>query len=278
MSARDFLMNGAGIFAVMALAALVELVVPLSARTPLQRGRGTANLGLTALTLALNWALTLAAASIALALSFQAPAPMARLGMPFTVQLMVGIVVLDFFFGYLAHRAMHWSPTLWKVHRVHHSDPFVEVTTSYRMHPIEVLWRFPFLIMPIWILGVPAEVVVTYRLLSALNGILEHANIQLWRPLEALSLVWVTPNMHKVHHSREAAQTDTNYGNILAIHDRLFHTFTPTDRASSVVYGLDDADPVRATSLPGLLSMPFEVGNFGDDGATAMSPARKISA
>lgn len=278
MSTRDFLMNGAAIFAVMALVALVELVVPLAAPTPLQRGRRTANLGLTALTLALNWTLTSAAASIALALPFQGPVPMTRLGMPFAVQFAVGIVVLDFSFGYLAHRAMHWSPTLWRVHRVHHSDPFVDVTTSYRMHPLEVLWRFLWLIVPIWILGVPAEVVVAYRLLSAFNGILEHANIQLWRPLEVLSLFWVTPNMHKVHHSRQAADTDSNYGNILAIHDRLFHTFTPTDRASSVVYGLDDADPVRATSLPGLLSMPFEVANFGDGEATEVSAAQKISA
>ncbi len=271
MSVCALLMNAAAIFAVMALIAVVELVVPLCARTPANRGRGTANLGLTALTLGLNWFLTSVAASIALALPVQAPAAMTRLGMPFTVRLIIGIVVLDFFFGYLAHRAMHWSPTLWRVHRVHHSDPFVDVTTSYRMHPIEVLWRFLFLITPIWMLGVPTEVVVTYRLLSALNGILEHANIRLWQPLEALSLFWVTPNMHKVHHSRQAAETDSNYGNILAIHDRLFHTFTPADRAAAVVYGLEDADPVRATSLPGLLSMPFEVANFGDGEATAMS-------
>ncbi len=278
MSARELLMNAAAVFAVMALIGVVELVVPLCARTPVHRGRGTANLGLTAFTLMLNWFLMSAAASIALALSFQAPAPMARLGMPFTVQLIIGIVVLDFFFGYLAHRTMHWSPTLWRVHRVHHSDPFVDVTTSYRMHPIEVLWRFLFLITPIWMLGVSTEAVVTYRLLSALNGIFEHANIQLWRPLEALSLVWVTPHMHKVHHSRQAAETDSNYGNILAIHDRLFHTFTPADRAAAVVYGLDDADPVRATSLPGLLSMPFAVGYPADGETIEVSPVRKVSA
>ena len=79
-------------------------------------------------------------------------------------------------------------------------------------------------------------------------------------PLDrALSLLWVTPNMHKVHHSRERAETDSNYGNILSIYDRVLRTFTPTDRAFSVVYGLDD---VGSDSVPsrcrGCSSMPFQ--------------------
>ena len=259
MSAREFLTSVTIIIATMMLAALVELVLPLSTRTAAERGRSTANLGMTALTLAVNWALTSAAAIIALALSLQAPGPMARLGVPVAAQFVAGVVVLDFFFGYLAHRAMHLSPALWRVHRVHHSDPFVDVTTTYRTHPLESLWRFLFVIVPVWILGVPAEAFVIYRLVSAINGILEHANIRLWPRLDsALSLVWVTPNMHKVHHSRDRVETDSNYGNIFSIYDRLLRTFTPTDRAFTVVYGLDDADPDRAKSLPGLLSMPFQ--------------------
>jgi sterol desaturase/sphingolipid hydroxylase (fatty acid hydroxylase superfamily) len=211
-----------------------------------------------------NWALTSAAAVGALALSLQAPGLMARLGLPIAAQIVVGVVVLDFFYGYLAHQAMHLSPILWRVHRVHHSDPFVDVTTTYRTHPIESLWRYLFVLVPVWILGVPAAAVVLHRLLSAINGILEHGNIRLWPQLDsALSLVWVTPNMHKVHHSREHLETDSNYGNIFSIHDRIFRTFTPTERAFSVAYGLDDADPARARSLPGLLSMPFQVVEAG---------------
>ena len=91
-----------------------------------------------------------------------------------------------------------------------------------------------------------------------MNGILEHANIRLWASLDrVLSLVWVTPNVHKIHHSRELAETNSNYGNVLSIYDRLLGTFTPSSRAKSVVYGLDDADPTQAASFPGLLSMPF---------------------
>jgi sterol desaturase/sphingolipid hydroxylase (fatty acid hydroxylase superfamily) len=103
---------------------------------------------------------------------------------------------------------------------------------------------------------------VIQRLLQATNGILEHSNVRLWRPLDrVLSLVWVTPNVHKIHHSRDVAETNSNYGNVLSIYDRLLGTFTPADRAFSVVYGLDDADPARLASLSGLLAMPFREGN-----------------
>ena len=71
------------------------------------------------------------------------------------------------------------------------------------------------------------------RLVSAANGILEHANIRLWAPLDRVaSLVWVTPNVHKIHHSRQRAETNSNYGNVLTIYDRLLGTFTPSDRLS----------------------------------------------
>jgi sterol desaturase/sphingolipid hydroxylase (fatty acid hydroxylase superfamily) len=242
----------------MAVATLIELALPLFARTAALRGRRATNLGLTALTLTLNGALTWAAAAVALALSLQGPGPLTRLGIPVAAQIIGGFLVLDFSFGYLAHRTMHMSPVLWRAHRIHHSDVFVDATTTFRNHPIEGVWRFLFLIVPIWVLGIPAEAVALQKLLTVINGSLEHANIRLWPPLDrALSFFWVTPNMHKVHHSRERAETDSNYGNILSIYDRTLRTFTPTDRAISVRYGLDDVDAVRAKSLPGLLAMPF---------------------
>ena len=257
MSAQEFLLTAAVIVTAMALAASIEVAVPLR-RSPTGDGRTGANLGLTAVTLLFNWGLTSLAALLALALTLDGWAPMRALGLPFAVQLAIGIVVLDFFFGYLAHRALHGSALLWRVHRVHHSDPFVDVTTTYRTHPLEVAWRFLFMIVPIWIMGIPASAVVVYRLVSAINGTLEHANIRLWRPLDrTLSFVLVTPNAHKVHHSRVQRETDSNYGNIFSIYDRALRTYTPTDRGLSVVYGLDDVDFRAEHSLVMLLSMPM---------------------
>ena len=261
MSARAFLMNVAVVSTIMAVAALIEAGVPMFARTSRIPGRRAANLGLTVVVFLLNWSLSSAAAILALAVSLQ-PADFAmRLGVPMAIQIVAGIVVLDFSAGYLAHRALHLFPILWRFHRVHHSDEFVDATTTYRTHPVETVWRFLFVIIPVWTLGIPAQAVVIQRLVSAANGILEHANIRLWAPLDRVaSLVWVTPNVHKIHHSRRLAETNSNYGNVLTIYDRMLGTFTPSDRAKSVVYGLDEVDPAQSASFRGLVSLPFQPG------------------
>ena len=148
---------------------------------------------------------------------------------------------------------------MWRFHQIHHSDPFVDVTTTYRTHPVETVWRFLFAIVPVWLLGIPAQAVVIQRLLQATNGVIEHANIRLWPRLDRLlSLVWVTPNVHKIHHSREVSETNSNYANLVTLYDRLLGTYTPAARAAAVVYGLDEVDAGRAASFPGLLSMPFQ--------------------
>jgi sterol desaturase/sphingolipid hydroxylase (fatty acid hydroxylase superfamily) len=164
----------------------------------------------------------------------------------------------------LSHRAMHmWAPR-WRFHQIHHSDPFVDVTTTYRTHPVETVWRFAFAIVPIWVLSIPASAVVIQRLLQATNGILEHASVRLWAPLDrVLSTIFVTPNVHKIHHSRALAETNSNYANLVTVYDRLFGTYTPANRAKDVVYGLSDVDPHSAGSFVGLLSMPFQATESG---------------
>ena len=257
MSSQMFLGNVATILALMAAAAVIEVFLPLFERGESSKGRARANLSLTAVTLGFNWVLTSVTAIVALSLKPAGIFAMTKL--PFAVQVLVTVVVLDFMYGYASHVLLHKIPILWRVHRVHHSDPFVDVTTSLRQHPIEGLWRFIFMTIPAWTLGLPAAGIVVYRLISRVNGILEHANIRLWRPLDrAGSLIWCTPNMHKVHHSNEPAETDSNYGNILSIYDRAFGTFTNTDRAHHVVYGLKETDVADARSFIGLLTHPFE--------------------
>jgi len=258
MTARDFLTNVTIILSVMAFGALLEIAVPMFAARPWRGARRTANLGLTAVSFLSNWLLASLAATAALTLR---PAGlMAQLGLPVWVEVLIGIVMLDFSVGYLSHRTMHKWPPMWRFHQIHHSDPFVDVTTTYRTHPVETVWRFVFAIVPVWLFGIPAQAVVIQRLLQATNGVIEHANVRLWPPLDrVLSLIWVTPNVHKIHHSSEISEANSNYANLLTIYDRLLGTYTPAERATSVVYGLDDADPEVVGSFPGLLSMPFRV-------------------
>jgi sterol desaturase/sphingolipid hydroxylase (fatty acid hydroxylase superfamily) len=170
----------------------------------------------------------------------------------------LGVAILDFF-TYVAHWAMHKVPALWRVHRVHHSDPFVDVTTSFRTHPLEGLWRLVWTLVPALAFGLSAQAIVIYRSISLVNALFEHSNLAVPRRLDrALSWIWVTPNMHKIHHSSLPQQTDSNYGNILTLFDRFFRTFTATDRGFALEYGLTDSNPQHVKSLRGLLSMPFQ--------------------
>jgi len=263
MSLRDFLTNVSLILTVMAAAALIETAVPMFMAKPWKHLRRTANLGLTALSFVSNWLL---ASVAALAAVWLRPAGvLAGLNWPMWPQVLVGIVILDFSVGYLSHRTMHMWPAMWRFHQVHHSDDFVDVTTTYRTHPVETVWRFLFAIVPVWVLGLPAQAVLIQRLLQATNGVIEHANIRLWAPLDrVLSLLWVTPNVHKMHHSRQVSETNSNYANLLTVYDRLLGTYTPARRAETVVYGLDDAERLAAASLPGLLAIPFEPARAAD--------------
>jgi sterol desaturase/sphingolipid hydroxylase (fatty acid hydroxylase superfamily) len=169
------------------------------------------------------------------------------------------IVALDCS-AYLAHRALHASLVLWRFHRVHHSDPAVDVTTTIRQHPGEGLVRYAFMAAAALAVGATPGGFAIYRAWSALHGLLEHANVRTPRRLDTLFiLVVTTPNMHKVHHSRTAAETNTNYGNIFSLFDRLFATFTPSARGTHVVYGLDGFDDAATQTTGGLLALPFRV-------------------
>ncbi|MHC2434974.1 sterol desaturase/sphingolipid hydroxylase (fatty acid hydroxylase superfamily) [Bradyrhizobium sp. USDA 4451] len=108
------------------------------------------------------------------------------------------------------------------------------------------------------VFGTPAWVLVSYLTLSALNAQFEHANIRLPERLDRwLRLVFVTPNMHKMHHSRHQPETDSNYSNLLSIWDRIGGTYNRGPRFAELRYGLDGFDDAEKQSLPGLLKMPF---------------------
>jgi sterol desaturase/sphingolipid hydroxylase (fatty acid hydroxylase superfamily) len=244
------------IFGMMAILAIVETVVPLQSRERGRRRRGP-NLALTAITilinLPLNVALTLALIwldSIGFGIR-----PWLRIGPIGGIALTV--VALDLAF-YMAHVTMHKIAVLWRFHRVHHADPFVDVTTTIRQHPGEGLIRYAFVASMAIATGASPLGFVIYRLWFVLNALLEHANIRVPTRIDTIaSLVVSTPNMHKVHHSRNQRQTDSNYGNIFSLFDRLFATFTPSIQGTHIEYGLDGHDAPGAQTTAGLLAMPF---------------------
>ena len=232
-------------------ASLIETVLPLVASQRSAR-RVSTNLTVTAIYFLLNAFLLVGLLG---ALNFLGSNGRYGLGLlPVSAAWIVGIVLLDAA-TWTAHWSLHKSPLLWRAHAVHHSDRQVDATTTFRQHPIEGLTRIIFLAIPALAAGVPAETFAAYRALSALNAILEHTNVRLWQPLDTLlSFIWVTPNLHKVHHSNVELETDSNYGNLLSLFDRLFGTFTPSSRCTAVTYGLHNAPPSNVT---GLMAMPF---------------------
>lgn len=232
----------------MLVLALVEAWIPFRAPAR-RRERVVPNLALTLLFLALNLLLTVATAGQALA---------ARVP---TIWLVIGGVIALDGAAYLAHVLMHKVPALWRLHCVHHSDRDVDVTTAFRQHPLETLLRFAFTALPALALGLPPESVALYRLLSGVNALLEHANVRVPRSLERMfGLVFVTPPMHKVHHSCVQAQTDSNYSNIFSLFDRVFGTWRPPAQEASIVYGLDEFNSSDELSLRNLLELPRYFG------------------
>jgi sterol desaturase/sphingolipid hydroxylase (fatty acid hydroxylase superfamily) len=186
-----------------------------------------------------------------------------RLGLFFLFSLpswlttLFGIMALDLF-TYFAHVLMHKTSLGWRFHRVHHSDKEVNVTTAFRQHPGETVWRILWYVLAIATFGIPPWVVVVYLVVSTLNAQLEHTDTRLFALLDrVLRLLLVTPNMHKVHHSREQIETDSNYSNIFSIWDRIFRTYTATVDFKRLRYGLDGFDDHKKQRLPALLKLPF---------------------
>jgi sterol desaturase/sphingolipid hydroxylase (fatty acid hydroxylase superfamily) len=250
----------AAIVGVMGLLAVVETVIPLRAASPWRRAHLGPNLALTLLTFFTNIFLNGALLLLVLWLESRGIGLLGWLSVGPIIAVITGVLVLDLSW-YALHRTMHRVPALWKVHRVHHSDPFVDVTTTLRQHPAESLLRYMTLTLFVVVFGVGFAAFTIYRVWSALNGLAEHANIRLPRWLDrAIAVVWVSPDMHKVHHSRDVRETDANYGNIFSFYDRSLGTFTSTQRGRTVACGLDGFDDPQVQTTVALLEMPFRDG------------------
>jgi sterol desaturase/sphingolipid hydroxylase (fatty acid hydroxylase superfamily) len=234
-----------------------ESVLPLYVYDRRRLRRAMPNIALAVILVLTNLALSFAAATVA---NFAIQKEIGLLFLlhpsPWLVPIL-GVLALDLF-AYFAHVLLHKSWLGWQFHRVHHSDKEVNVTTAFRQHPGETVWRILWQVLAIGIFGIHFWVVAVYLMLSTLNAQLEHTNIKLSEPLDRLlRLLLVTPNMHKVHHSREQIETDTNYSNIFSIWDRIFGTYTPDVVFARLRYGLDGFDEDKKQTLPALLILPF---------------------
>ena len=173
--------------------------------------------------------------------------------------ILISFLTLDFFGGWLVHITEHKVPMLWRFHVVHHADNNVDVTTGLRHHPIESVLRGVFFFMGIFVSGAPMYAVMIFQTILVLSTAFTHANISMPRWLDkGLSYILVSPNMHKVHHHWKQPFTDSNYGAILSIWDRILGTFKKLD-PKEIRYGLDRYYPNEKDEDFGLLmKSPFQ--------------------
>ena len=174
------------------------------------------------------------------------------------ILLVVGLLLLDLVGAYTIHYIEHHVKWMWQFHVIHHTDLYVDASTSNRHHPGESVFRFIFTLLAIIIVGAPFWMVMMYQAMSAFFAQFTHWNIRLPKWFDS-SLRWlfVTPDMHHVHHHYRQPYSDTNYGNIFSVWDRVFGTYKAADN-DKLVYGVDTYHGHDETSdIWNLLKIPF---------------------
>lgn len=178
---------------------------------------------------------------------------------PLVVAGFISIILLDMAIWF-QHLVMHKVDLLWHLHRVHHADRDIDVTTGIRFHPIEMALSMLWKVAVVFFLGVPVVAIIIYEALLSSMALFSHANIYIPLWLEKrLRLVIITPDMHRVHHSVIRSEHDSNYGNFLSIWDRIFRTYTaaPKDGQEGMKIGLSYYQNDAPARLGWALKNPF---------------------
>ncbi|MCB9993057.1 MAG: sterol desaturase family protein [Hyphomicrobiaceae bacterium] len=178
---------------------------------------------------------------------------------PAWIEWLIAIVVLDFVI-WAQHVATHKVPILWRLHRVHHSDEDIDASTAIRFHPIEILFSVLVKSAAVLLLGPAAGAVVVFEAFVNGSALFNHANVRLPRWADTiLRSVFVTPDMHRVHHSAINRETDSNYGFGLSIWDRLFRTYIsqPQKGHTGMTIGLEEWQGDGPSTYPWAISFPF---------------------
>ena len=247
-----------GIFAVMAL---WEVLAPRRALTVSKAVRWANNLGLVAFnTILLRLLFPAAAVGMAAFASDQGWGLLNHFQIPAWIAIPAAVIAMDFVI-WLQHVMVHAVPVLWRLHRVHHADLDYDLTTGARFHPIEIILSMLIKFATIMVLGPPVVAVILFEVILNGMAMFNHGNVRLPPALDRV-LRWliVTPDMHRVHHSVEDDEANSNFGFNLSWWDRLFGTYRDQPRGGheGMTIGIHGYRQPREVSwLPGLLALPF---------------------
>jgi sterol desaturase/sphingolipid hydroxylase (fatty acid hydroxylase superfamily) len=180
-------------------------------------------------------------------------------GLPLWAAAVIGIVALDLVI-YSQHVVLHHVPLLWRLHRMHHADLDIDVTTGVRFHPLEILLSLAIKVAAVLALGVPAVAVLIFEVLLNATSMFNHSNVALPPRLEPMARwIIVTPQMHQVHHSIVRRETNSNFGFNLPWWDRLFGTYRdrPAAGEDGMTVGLGEFRDLQELHFTRLLTQPF---------------------
>lgn len=252
---------GLFVTALIALAAW-ETTAPRRRLTAGRSWRWIGNLGLLAVSAA--FLIPLAAASLApiaaaRAAEWRGVGLLHWLPLPYAAKFIIAFLALDFAI-YAQHWTTHAVPWLWRLHRVHHTDLDLDASSAVRFHPGELVLSLFYKIAVVWLLGAHFLAVAVFETVLQLSALANHANVRLprrWEPW--LRLFWVTPDMHRIHHSVRKGETNSNFGNFIPWWDRLLGTYEPepADGHLEMKLGLSEWRSWHEQSLPWLLKLPF---------------------
>ena len=240
--------------------ALWEWLAPRRALTVGRRPRWPGNLGILAIDIvAVRLLVPTAAVGVALIAATRGWGLFNLLGLPAWGGIVIGVIALDLVI-YTQHYVFHHVPLLWRLHRMHHADLDIDVTTGVRFHPLEILLSLAIKIAAVAALGVPAVAVLVFEVLLNATSMFNHSNVALPPRLDAIAR-WlvVTPQMHQVHHSIVRADTDSNFGFNLPWWDRLFGTYRakPAAGEQGMTIGLPVFRDRAELRIVRLLTQPF---------------------
>lgn len=253
------LLQYAAFFGVFAIFALLEGVAPRDPSPAMRVRRWPANVVLTAMNIVVLS--TLPVGIVAAADWAQG----ARFGLLHMIEVSPWAA---FAIGFLGRAFLSWGthylnhkvPFLWAIHRVHHADTRLDVSTTVRFHPLEFVFTTPLTLAGVVLLGAPPVAILIYELMDASVTVFSHANVRLpWWVDRPLRLFIVTPDVHRVHHSSHQPETDSNYGAVLTIWDRVLGTYrrkSAEDLATQET-GLSETQDSRSRNLLWLLILPF---------------------
>lgn len=260
-------------FGVLLAMALWETLAPRRRRRFPRLRRWPSNFGLVVFnTLALRLIVPTAAVGAAIVSAQRGWGLFNHLDLPGWIEIAAAVVILDLVI-YGQHVMFHHMPMLWRLHRMHHADLDIDVTTGARFHTIEILASMGIKLVVVAALGAPAMGVLIFEVVLNATAMFNHANVRLPESLDrVLRLVLVTPDMHRVHHSILRRETDSNFGFNLPWWDRLFGTYRDQPEAGHIAMtiGIDQFRSPRELLLDRMLTQPFR-----DEASPARSVARQ---